>query len=315
MKKSSLLSVVMMIVFGGFVFLFQEVSGQGPMGFSAGLKKDRLEISIATKKVADFVFADPKILRPYFSNLLLPSGFKVTRNHPPIAATDAIDHDTMHPGIWLAFGDISGTDFWRNKGRIEHLKFIEEPKAGTDLIVFATESRLLTEAGKEICKMRNNFQMRARPSGYLLVWDAILKSDDVDFSFGDQEEMGFGARVATALTEKASGVITSSLGLKSAKATWGKAASWCDYSSTKENKEGITLMASPLNFRESWWHNRDYGVFVANPFGRSAMKQGAKSLYTVKKGESFRIVFGAMLHEGVGYDAAKEFQYFSQIIK
>lgn len=169
MKKSSLLSVVMMIVFGGFVFLFQEVAGQGPMGFSVGLKKDRLEISFATKKVADFVFADPKILRPYFSNVLLPSGFKVTRNHPPIAATDAIDHDTMHSGIWLAFGDISGTDFWRNKGRIEHLKFVEEPKVGTDLIVFATESRLLTEAGKEICKMRNNFQMRARPSGYLLV--------------------------------------------------------------------------------------------------------------------------------------------------
>ena len=44
MKKSSLLSVVMMIVFGGFVFLFQEVAGQGPMGFRVGLKKDRLEI-------------------------------------------------------------------------------------------------------------------------------------------------------------------------------------------------------------------------------------------------------------------------------
>ncbi|NBR07541.1 MAG: hypothetical protein EBT92_17495 [Planctomycetes bacterium] len=315
MKKSSLLGAGMMIVIAGFVFLFQEAIGKDTVGFSVVVKKDRLEILFATKKVADFVFADPKILRPYFSNMLLPSGLKVTRNHPPIAATDALDHDTMHPGIWLAFGDISGTDFWRNKGRIEHLKFVEEPSAGIDLIVFATESRLLTEAGKEICKMRNNIQMRARPSGYLLVWDAILKSDDADFSFGDQEEMGFGARIATALTEKASGVITSSVGLKSAKATWGKTASWCDYSSTKESKEGITLMASPLNFRESWWHNRDYGVFVANPFGRSAMKQGPKSLHTVKKAESFRIVFGAMLHEGSGYDAAKEFQYFSQIIK
>ncbi len=76
MKKSSLLSVVMMIVFGGFVFLFQEVAGQGPMGFSVGLKKDRLEISFATKKVADFVFADPKILRPYFSNRAFAIGFQ-----------------------------------------------------------------------------------------------------------------------------------------------------------------------------------------------------------------------------------------------
>ena len=27
-------------------------------------------------------------------------------------------------------------------------------------------------------------------------------------------------------------------------------------------------MPAPSNFRTSWWHNRDYGVFVANPFGR-----------------------------------------------
>jgi hypothetical protein len=45
------------------------------------------------------------------------------------------------------------------------------------------------------------------------------------------------------------------------------------------------------------------------------MKQGAKSLHTVKKGESFRIVFGAMLHDGVGYDAKQEFKYFSELAK
>jgi hypothetical protein len=55
-------------------------------------------------------------------------------------------------------------------------------------------------------------------------------------------------------------------------------------------------MPDPRNFRPSWWHNRDYGVFVANPFGREAMKQGEKSRVEVKKGESFRIRFGALLH-------------------
>ena len=59
---------------------------------------------------------------------------------------------------------------------------------------------------------------------------------------------------------------------------------------------GITLMADPANFRPSWWHNRDYGVFVANPFGREAMNQGAKSAVTVKRGDSFRLRFAVAIH-------------------
>jgi len=57
-------------------------------------------------------------------------------------------------------------------------------------------------------------------------------------------------------------------------------------------------MADPANFRPSWWHNRDYGLMVANPFGREAMKQGAKSAVTVKRGESLRLRFGAVIHQG-----------------
>ena len=55
-------------------------------------------------------------------------------------------------------------------------------------------------------------------------------------------------------------------------------------------------MASPSNVRESWWHNRDYGFFAANLFARAAMKQGDRSALTVKRGETFRVVFGSLLH-------------------
>ena len=68
---------------------------------------------------------------------------------------------------------------------------------------------------------------------------------------------------------------------------------------------GITLMASPKNFRQSWWHNRDYGLMVANPFGRAALTQGERSTVTVKRGEDFRLVFGAALHNGDKAAAAK----------
>jgi hypothetical protein len=58
------------------------------------------------------------------------------------------------------------------------------------------------------------------------------------------------------------------------------------------------LMACEKNFRESWWHNRDYRVFVANPLGREAMKQGAKSSIEITKGQSLQFRFGALIHKG-----------------
>jgi len=62
------------------------------------------------------------LVSPYFANVYSPEGTKVTRNHPPREG-DAADHLTMHPGIWLAFGELSSQDYWRNKARIEHRRF------------------------------------------------------------------------------------------------------------------------------------------------------------------------------------------------
>jgi hypothetical protein len=74
------------------------------------------------------------------------------------------------------------------------------------------------------------------------------------------------------------------------------------------------LMASRRNFRESWWHNRDYGVFVANPFGRAAMKQGDRSSVAVAPGESLRLEFGALVHDQRAVAGDAEFTAFQQLI-
>jgi putative heme-binding domain-containing protein len=284
--------------------------------FAVDLKTDRVTITHAGRPVADYVFSDPKILRPYFANVHGPSGVKITRNHPPVQGKDATDHATMHPGIWFGFGDISGVDFWRNKGRIEHVRFVSAPNVTKDGVTFATEGRLLLPDGKPLATLTSRCAISARPAGWLLIWDATFHADQRDVTFGDQEEMGFGARVATALTEKSGGTILNNNGKKTAKATWGQPAAWCDYSGMKHGRQtGILLMASPKNFRTPWWHNRDYGVFVANPFGREAMKQVAKSAVTVKKGESLRLVFGAMLHDANDFDPATEYRHFVKAIR
>ena len=280
-------------------------------GWAFEHREGELALQVDGQQVAEFVYRDAKVLRPFFANVRAPAGIAVTRNHPPMAGTDATDHDTMHPGVWLAFGDLNGQDFWRNKGRIEHVRFTEAPQAEKERLRFATECRLLAADGATLGSLSNRFTLIALTNAWLLIWEADFSADDADLNFGDQEEMGFGARVATAITEKNGGVITSSSGSKTAKNTWGQPAEWCNYSGTVEGQRvGIVLMADPANFRPAWWHNRDYGLMVANPFGQEAMKQGTKSSVVVKRGESFGLRFGAVVHQGPIEDVAALYQAF-----
>jgi hypothetical protein len=77
---------------------------------------------------------------------------------------------------------------------------------------------------------------------------------------------------------------------------------------------GITVMTDPANFRPSWWHNRDYGLMVANPFGRKAMNQGGTSRVVVRKGERLRLRFGVFVHSappGKEVDLAAAYRDFT----
>ncbi|MFM7919965.1 MAG: DUF6807 family protein, partial [Planctomycetaceae bacterium] len=154
----------------------------------------------------------------------------------------------------------------------------------------------------------------SRSGERMIVWSVQFSSETHELVFGDQEEMGFGARVATSLTEKSGGRIVSSTGRSSAAATWGQPADWCDYSGRAgELRPGVTLLAAPANFRGSWWHNRDYGVFVANPFGREAMKQGDRSEVRVARGQLFRAEFAAVLHDAAEYSPEAAWKWYREL--
>jgi hypothetical protein len=281
----------------GLAFLLSgPVRAQDRVSFDQ--KDDRLHIQIDGKPFATYVWEDSKIRRPYFAPLHAPNGAQVTRNHPPVAGKDAADHDTMHPGLWLAFGDLGGADFWRNKGTVAHVEFIEKPKATKTGGSFAVRNRY-SSGGKTVCEEVCRITITVRPGAYLIDWTSEFTGPD-EFSFGDQEEMGLGLRVATPLTVKNGGQIINSAEAKNEKEVWGKPANWCDYRGTINGQEvGVALMPDPGNFRPSWFHARDYGLLVANPFGKNAFTRGEKSKVAVKKGgEPFRLRFGVLVHSG-----------------
>ncbi|MBM3334837.1 PmoA family protein [Candidatus Sumerlaeota bacterium] len=258
----------------------------------------KVTVTIGKEHVAAYVYGDSAIGRPYFSNVRAPGGIQVTRNHPPIEGKDPTDHATMHPGIWMAFGDLSGGDYWRNKSKVVHDGFAQSPTGGSGKGVFAVRNGYAANGGEAAnCRETCRFTFSVRPFGFLLLWDSTFSSDQTDFYFGDQEEMGLGVRVATAITEKAGGMIRNADGLQGAKRVWGKSSAWCDYSGTIGGQHvGITVMCDPANFRPSWFHARDYGLLVANPFGRKAFGQGDESKVYVKRDQAFRLRYGILLH-------------------
>ena len=266
----------------------------------------RVTVQSGMQPLATYRYDDPAILRPYLCDVFTTDGHRVTRNLPPIEGRDAVDHPTMHPGLWLAFGDLGGTDFWRNKGRVVHENFMTEPRAEGDGVSWAVANRY--EAGdRTICREVSRLSFAPRPGGYLVVWAAEFSPADGEVSFGDQEEMGFGLRVATSLAVKTGGQILASHGGENERGTWGRTADWCDYRGTVQGDKGksadgadriigATLMPDPQNFRPSWFHARDYGLLVANPFGRRAFKQGEASRVPVPLATPLRLRFGVYIH-------------------
>lgn len=267
-----------------------------------------VRIYFGDKQVAEYVYHDPKISRPYFANLCSPDGKRLTRNHPPIAGQDRMDHPEYHPGLWLAFGDLSGADNWRLKAAVEHERFLEEPGVENEVVKLQVENRY-TAGDKQttICHDRSRYTLRATDLGLLLTWDSTFTHES-PFWFGDQEEMGLGIRMATSLRVEqggpdpapaGTGEIVDDQGRRNAEQIWGKTARWIDYRGQLDGEPaGVALFCHPDNFRATRMHARDYGYLAANPFALAAFGAGDPSRVTVSPGESLRLRYGVLLHSG-----------------
>lgn len=256
-----------------------------------------LQIAIGDQPIAEYVWNDAQTSRPYFRHLRTRSGVLVTRNHPPIKGEDIDDHPTMHPGLWMSFGDLSGADFWRNKGRVRHVEFLQKPMGGAGSGSFIARNSYENDE-KVICTEECRISISTRSEGYLLNWDSKFRSGQGPFTFGDQEEMGLGVRVATPLAVVKGGQIMDSEGRKNGDQVWGKQADWCEYGGLlKGHQVGIVLMPEPQNFRRSWFHARDYGLLVANPFGQKAFTKGETSQVVTPRDKDFRLRFNILVYQ------------------
>ncbi|MBI2424249.1 MAG: PmoA family protein [Candidatus Hydrogenedentes bacterium] len=253
------------------------LGAQGTDAFVVRKHPGRMDILFGESPVATYVWEDPKIPRPYFCQVTTLQGIPVSRTSPPdpIADRGNEDHPEFHPGIWLAFGDLNGMDFWRNRARVRHDGFAMEPEANSKRLQFAVRNvyETLEEPATAIAEEHCTYSFQTVRNGVLLVTQTEIKRMDGALIFGDQEEMGFGVRMATKLRVKGGGghLVNSRFG-RSEAGIWGKTADWCAGDGRVGDRvAGMMVMPGPENFRPSWFHVRDYGLILANPFGKKAM--------------------------------------------
>ena len=295
-----------------------------PAAITIHKEAGRLDIRGGGQPMATYVRTDPALPRPYFCDLFAPDGTRLTRNYPPDPVADAgnADHPDFHPGLWLAFGDLGGQDFWRNKARVRHVEFLEPDKVPDGAVAFAVRNVYEPLAGgAPLCEEICTYTIVPGDTGNLLLMDSIFYSGTA-FSFGDQEEMGLGLRLATELTPKSGhGRLRNSLGGEQEAGTWGKAADWCAVTAPgKEGLTGVLIAPHPANFRKSWFHTRDYGLIAANPFGQKAMTAAKDDNVLpdqtpVPGGTTFRLRFGVALISNIREDAKALDQVYQGLSK
>ena len=200
---------------------------------------EALVIELDGRAVARYVFRDPQIHRPYFDRVRTVSGLEVTRPNPPREGVDPTDHVGLHTGLWLSFGDLNGHDYWRLKARTEHAEFVEEPFAVDGEARFAVRNRYLSTQGDEVvCTEVCRYTVRTCQGGWLLAADSEFRPEGTELVFGDQEELGWGVRVATPLVvdRAMGGRMLDSEGRRNGRQIWGQQVAWCDYAGPLEGR-------------------------------------------------------------------------------
>ena len=277
-----------------------------PTLWSFEMQANRLLLNYNQQLIANYVFNDNTIHRPYFMDLHTSGGTRITRHNPPEPNTEASDHATMHPGLWLAFGRLNGEDYWRNKAKIEHVKFLQSPVIKSNQIHFSVLNAYKSSPdnlGKPDLFEVAEFRWSCSTGGIMLDWNSTITSKTAPLKLGHQEEMGLGLRLSTPLCVKTGqGVLQNSSGGINESGTWGKQSHWwaatmpSSGATNKTLRTGIQTLAQNSNNLQFWGHTRDYGLIVANPTPRPDENKDAIELPI---GKPLKMQFRILLFENI----------------
>lgn len=260
--------------------------------------------------VARFVFADRAIGRPALRDLHARGGALVTRPCPPRPGIDALDHETMHPGVMLCFSDLSGADPWRHKTAVRVTACAPEPgPAGTAALTCVSEyldTPTDTPASAVVCRERSRITLADRTLGghavRVVTWEGELAAPGTPVVCGDVEEMGLGIRLIGSLAPRGGARYLADHGGVNEKGVFGKPAAWVDAAGEIEGvRTGVLVV--PDAGRTWRFHARDTGWLLANPFGSRAYGAAEPGGATLGPGTTLALRVVVVLHGALPDDA------------
>ncbi|MFZ4628824.1 MAG: PmoA family protein [Blastocatellia bacterium] len=294
-------------------------------------EKQQLDVYVGDQLFTSYCYWDSQ-KKPILYPLQTAKGTVVTRSYPIAKiAGERTDHP-HHVSVWFNYGNINGVDFWNNSGgpnsekmgtiRHQAVKAIRNGKAKAELDV--TMDWIMPN-GSKVLQQDETIIFRAGKD--LRVIDRIitLTAQKETVVFGDSKEGALGIRVARPLEEPSTqpliftdeqgnptkvavldntgvaGVYLSSEGQVGEKNSWGKKAKWMSLSGNVRGEDVVlAILDHPKNpLYPTYWHNRGYGLFAANPFGAKEFTKGATVLnYTLSPGQSTKMRFRVLLHSG-----------------
>jgi hypothetical protein len=289
----------------------------------------RVDITIAGKPFTSFIWPTT-LKKPTLFPLVTDEGIQVTRGYPlEPRAGERVDHP-HHAGLWFNYGNANGFDFWNNSDAI---KPDDRPKmgdvvfnkillvrSGLDRGELEVESTWVTGQNQPIIDQTTHYVFAERNHARIIDQIIILKALD-RVVFHDDKEGVLGMRVAHWLeshTEKggvfmdangrptkvegsnaeATGVYLTSDGVRG-DAAWGTRGRWCSLTGHTDNHTvTIAIFDHPGNpGYPTYWHARGYGLFAANPLGRSIFDSKQPPFaFVIEKGQSATFRYRVVLY-------------------
>jgi hypothetical protein len=292
----------------------------------------RVDITIDGAPFTSYIWP-ASLKKPVLYPLIDDEGITVTRGYPlnPLPG-ERVDHP-HHAGLWFNYGNVNGFDFWNNSdaikpenrtkmGTILQTKIVSA-KSGPNSGELVVESVWVTGKDKQILSQTTHYIFARRDHARVIDQVITLKALD-HVVFNDDKEGVLGMRVARWLespeekggifrdangnptkvdaqapgaANPATGVYLTSEGVKGP-AVWATRGRWCTLTGNDgSHTASIAILDHPGNpGYPTYWHARGYGLFAANPFGRSIFnpKQPPFS-YTLEKDKSVTFRYRVIL--------------------
>jgi len=280
---------------------------------------DVVQVKVGGELLTNYHYQN--ITRPVLYPVIGPFGHGVTRDFPMQDLPDDHKDHPHHRSVWVAWGDVNGSDNWsetEGHGTLAHRSF-EVKQGGPVAGIIATRNDWLDNAGKKLMEDRLVYRFYNLPGSMRLIeMDITFTATEGDVRFGDTKEGGIcSVRVQAPIEAARGGKIENSLGGVNEDETWGKRASWCDYSGVvAEHKVGIAIFDRPGNFRyPTYWHVRNYGLMTANPFGLSHFlaDESADGSHTLAAGDTLAFRYALFVHAGDATEGGVRSRYLDWV--